>query len=152
MKLTPRRVATLLMLGWIQVTMLRKHLSGNHLVVLLTFGSSSGSGSGTHPLVELDRGRTLLWAVGRAALGRDRTLAWLTLTRDDGGVWRQDKCGQGPFRFFYFGGQASGCAALGADTFLVLFPEPADENEGPNANDGGARNDGRDDWGLCTVA
>jgi hypothetical protein len=81
------------MLGWIQATMLRKHLSGNHLVVLLTFGSGSCSGSGTHPLVELNRGRTLLGAVGRAALGRDRTLAGLTLTRDDGGVWRQDKGG-----------------------------------------------------------
>jgi hypothetical protein len=138
--------------------LLRKHLTGNPLVVDLALGRYRTI---TFTFIELDRIRIghdvvvlvlVLVLVGRGAvLAGYGTLAGLALAHDDGGVRGHDEGRQRLFRFFDLGGQATGCTALGADALLVLPPEPAEQDEGPDGDDGSARDDGRDYRGFGGV-
>ena len=103
--------------------------------------------------VEFDGiGDVLVMLVQRAVLARYGTLAGLALARDDGGIGGQDERRQRLLRLFDFGGQTAGGAALGADAFLVLFPEPGEEDQSPDGHDCGAGNDGGNDGCFGAVA
>ena len=102
-----------------------KHLPGDHLLVDLALGHGVN-----RAFVELDGigiGDVLV-LVQRAVLARYGALAGLALARDDGGIGGQDERWQRLLRLFDFGGQTAGGAALGTDAFLVLFPEPGEED------------------------
>jgi len=136
--------------------LLRKHLTGDPLVVDLALGRYRTI---TFTFVELDRIRIghdvvvlVLVLVGRGAmLAGYGTLAGRALAHDDGGVRGHDEGRQRLFRLFDLGGQATGRTAFGADALLVLLPQPAEEDEGPDGDDGRARDDGRDYRGFGGV-
>ena len=140
------------MLGWIQRATFRKYLAGQHLVV------NTELADGATALVELDRsGGSLLvvvvvGVVDRVVLAGDDALAGLVLAGDHGRVGREDERRHGLLGLFYFGGEAFLGALLGADALLVLLPEPGDEDQGPDGDDGRAGDDGGDDGGFGAMA
>jgi len=112
-------------LGWVHgaTLWLCKHCPGDHLLVHLALGRGL-----IRAFVELDGIGDVLVLVQRAVLARYGALAGLALARDHGGIGGQDERRQWLLRLFDFGGQAAGGAALGTDAFLVLFPEPGEED------------------------
>ena len=138
------------MLGWVQRATFRKYLAGKHLVV------NTELADGATALVELDRSGGLLVVivgiVDRVVLAGDDALAGLVLAGDHRRVGREDERRHGLLGLFYFGGQPLLGALLGADALLVLLPEPADEDQRPDGDDGRAGDDGGDDGRLGAMA
>lgn len=94
----------------------------------------------------------VLVLVQRTVLARYGALAGLALARDHGRIGGQDERRQRLLWLFDFRGQTAGGAALGTDAFLVLFPEPGEEDQSPDGQNCGARNDGGDDRCFGAVA
>ena len=138
-------MVSLIVLGWVQRATFRKDLAGEHLVM------GSGLINGAIALVKLDRRRGGV-LVHRVVLARNGALAGLTLAGDHGRIGRHDERRQRFLRLFDFGGQTLGGAPLGADALLVLLPEPADEDYGPDGDDRRARHDRGDNGCFGAVA
>jgi hypothetical protein len=136
--------------------MLGKYLSGEHLI------ASPGFGNRTTAFIKLDRsgGGTivlvlflvLILTIHRMMLVGYDALAGFPLAGDNGRIGRQDEGRWLFFGPFDLGGQTLSGATLGADTLLVLLPEPAEEYNGPYGDDGGAGGDGGDYGGFGAVA
>lgn len=138
-------MVSLIVLGWVQRATFRKDLAGEHLVM------GSGLINGAIALVKLDRRRGGV-LVHRVVLARNGALAGLTLAGDHGRIGRHDERRQRFLRLFDLGGQTLGGAPLGADALLVLLPEPADEDYGPDGDDRRARHDRGDNGCFGAVA